>query len=150
MSRWGEFARIKDMDTTINYWAVLVSAVASMVVGSVWYGPLFGKLFMREMGMDKLSPEEREKMKKSMGRSYALQFVASLVMFFVLAWYVITSIHPGVWGGVANAFGLWLGFVVPLALGNAIWGGKMTLFWLSIGNMLVTLLIAGAIIGAWR
>lgn len=138
------------MSTQINFWAVLVSAIASMVIGSVWYGPLFGKMFMQAMGLDKLSPEEQTKMKNTMMRSYALQFLGSVVMFFVLAWYITTSIHAGIFGGVANAFGLWLGFVVPLALGNAVWGGKMKLFWLNIGNMLITLLVAGAIIGAWR
>ena len=138
------------MNTEINYWAVAVSAIASMVIGSIWYGPLFGKMFMQEMGMDKWTPEEQEKMKGTMMRSYALQFLGSVVMFFVLAWYITTSIHTGVYGGVANAFGLWLGFVVPLALGNAVWGGKFKLFWLSIGNMLITLLVAGAILGGWR
>ena len=102
------------------------------------------------MGMDTLTPEKQAEMKKSMTMSYVWQFIASLVMFFVLAWYITTSEHTGVYGGVANAFGLWLGFVVPLSLGNALWGGKMTIFWLTIGNMLITLLVAGAIIGAWR
>ena len=138
------------MNTTINYWAVLVAAISSMVIGSVWYGPLFGKTFMQAMGMDKWTPEEQTKMKKTMMTAYVLQFIGSLVMFFVLAWYIVTSVHTGVYGGVANAFGLWLGFVVPLALGNVLWGGEMTLFWLNIGNMFFTLLAAGAIIGAWR
>lgn len=136
--------------TTINIWAVVVSAIVSILVGSMWYGPLFGKMFMREMGMDQWSPEKRTAMTKSMNKAYAMQFVASLVMFFVLAWYVVTSPHTGVFGGVANGFGIWLGFVVPLALGNAVWGGNYKLFWLQIGNMFVTLLAAGAILGGWR
>ncbi len=134
----------------INYWAVLVSAIVSMIIGSIWYGPLFGKKFMEIMGMANCSPEERAKMQKSMTSSYILQFIGSLVMFFVLAWYITTSTHTGAGGGLANAFGLWLGFVVPLSLSNALWGGKMSLFWINIGCMLVTLLAAGAIIGAWR
>jgi len=134
----------------INYWAVLVSAVVSMIVGSIWYGPLFGKQFMKSKGFDKMTPEQSEKMKKSMGLTYFGQFVASLVMFFVLAWYVTTSVHGGAVGGMENAFGLWLGFVVPLAAGEALWGGKKDLFLISISNMLVTLLAAGAIIGSWR
>ena len=134
----------------INYWAVLTSAIVSMVIGSIWYGPLFGKMFMREMGMEQWSPEKQAVMKKQMAIKYLGQFVASLVMFFVLDWYIVTSIHMGVMGGLANAFGLWLGFVVPLAFGNALWGGKMSLFWLSIGNMFLTLLAAGAIMGAMR
>ena len=138
------------MSFTLNYWGILASAVVSMVVGSIWYGPLFGKTFRKEMGMDQWSAEKQEAEKKKMGMLYFGQFIASVVMFFVLDWYIVTSVHPGVYGGVANAFGLWLGFVVPLAFGNAIWGGKMKLFWLNIGSMLITMLISGAILGGWR
>ena len=134
----------------MNYWAILVSAIASMIIGSIWYGPLFGKKFMEAMGMNEWSAEKKAEMTKNMWISYAGQFVLSLIMFFVLSWYITTSIHTGIVGGMANAFGLWLGFVVPLAAGNVLWGGKKILFWLSIGNMLVTLLVAGAIIGGWQ
>ncbi len=134
----------------ISYGAVLVSAVASMVIGSVWYGPLFGKQYMVALGMDQWTPEKKEAMKKSMMLAYAGQFGASLLMFFVLAWYTGLSDHPGVLGGINNAFWVWIGFVVPLKLGDALWGGKMVLFWLGIGNMFLTLLAAGAIIGVWR
>lgn len=141
------------MDTsmvTINLLAVLISAIASLLVGSIWYGPMFGKLFMTEMGMNNWTPKKQESMKNKMILTYFLQFIASLVMFFVLDWYIVTSPHTGIYGGMANAFGLWLGFVVPLAGGNALWGGNYKLFWLSIGNMLITLLIAGAIMGVWN
>lgn len=138
------------MDTEINYWAVLVAAVASMVIGSIWYGPLFGKRFMKAMGMDKWTSEEQEKMKKTMILSYIGQFVGSCVMFFVLAWYIMISFPTGVYGGLTNAFVLWFGFVVPIKLADALWGGKMEMFWIGVGGMLVTLLTAGAIIGGWQ
>ncbi|OGI67608.1 hypothetical protein A2732_02310 [Candidatus Nomurabacteria bacterium RIFCSPHIGHO2_01_FULL_40_10] len=133
----------------INYLAVLVAAIASMVVGSVWYGPLFGKKFAQAMGMDKLSPEQQAEMKKGMTMTYLWQFVASLVMFYVLAWLMGALNQMSVVGGLTAAFWVWIGFVVPLKLSDAIWGGKMSLFWIDIGANLVTLLVAGAIIGAW-
>lgn len=148
----------------INFWAVLVSAVVSMIIGSIWYGPLFGKKFRVAMGMDKWTLEHQAKMKKNMGFSFALQFVASLVMFTVLAFFlalthVITD-FGSLGGDPSSLMGwqvglhagllLWFGFVVPVKLGDAIWGGNWTLFWLAIGNMLVTLVAAGVIIGAWR
>ena len=135
---------------SVNYWAILVCAIVSMVIGSIWYGPLFGKMFMKEMGMDQWTPEKQQAMKKSMGLSYALQFVASLVMFFVLSYLMRGLGQISVQGGIMVALWVWVGFVVPLALGNAIWGGKKTLFWLSIGNMLLTLVASGAIIGAMK
>jgi hypothetical protein len=135
---------------TINLWAVLASAVASMIVGSIWYGPLFGKLFMKEKGMDQWSKEKQAEMKKNMGLSYLAQFIASLVMFYVLAGVVVGFGKTSLLGGMLTGFILWIGFVVPLALGEAIWGGKKTLFLLSIGNMFVTLLVAGGILGLWQ
>lgn len=134
----------------INIWAVLVSAVASMVIGSVWYGPLFGPMFMEAMDMKKWTEGEREAMKKQMMATYLTQFIASIVMFYVLAKFIVDLDQMTVTGGLVTAFWAWLGFVVPVKLGDAIWGGKMTLFWIGIGNMLVTLLAAGAIIGAWN
>ena len=40
----------------VNYLAIIVSAVLMMVIGYVWYGPLFGKRWATLMG---LSPEAR-------------------------------------------------------------------------------------------
>src|SRR5438105_490242 len=117
------------MDSGINVWAVLVAAIVSMVIGSIWYGPLFGKKFMDAMGMNTWTKERQNEMRKKMVGAYILQLIGSFVMFFVLAWYIVTSVHTGVWGGIANALGLWIGFVVPIALSNALWGGKRTLFW---------------------
>ena len=135
---------------TINLWAVLVSGLASMVIGSIWYGPLYGKKYMSAVGMDAWSPEKREAMRKSMGPSYAGQFVASLLSFFVLAWLMGALNMQSVLGGIETGFGIWLGFIVPLKLGDTLWGGNKTLFWLSIGGNLITLLAVGAIIGAWK
>lgn len=134
----------------INYMAVLASAIASMIIGGIWYGPLFGKKFMQETGMDQWTPEKQAEMKKTMGFSYALQFMASVVMFYVLSWIVNIATEMTLIESVFAAFMVWIGFVVPLKLSDAIWGGSKTLFWLNIGNMLVTLLVAGAIIGAWK
>jgi len=133
----------------VNLWAVLAAAIASMVIGSIWYGPLFGKMFMKEMGMDKWSKEKQDAMKKKMGLSYAAQFIASLVMFYVLAGLIVGFGHATLAGGAMTGFILWIRFVVPLAVGDAVWGGNMKLFWLKIAHMLVTLLAAGAILGYW-
>lgn len=133
----------------VNYWAVLASAVASMVIGSIWYGPLFGKLFMRETGMDKMSKEKMAAAKKTMWVSYLAQFIASLVMFYGVAVLVSSFNQMSLRGGIITGFLVWLGFVVPVKIGDVAWGGKMSLFWLNIGNMLITLLAVGAIIGAW-
>lgn len=135
----------------INLWAVLVAAIASMGIGSLWYGPLFGKPFSHAIGMDEWSKERREAEMKKMPQTYIAQFIASLVMFVVLALVtegLFDALTP--MNGMKAALIAWIGFVVPIKLGDALWGGKMSLFWIGIGNMLATLVAAGAIIGAWR
>jgi hypothetical protein len=134
----------------VSLWSVIVSAIASMAIGSLWYGPLFGKYFMKETGMDAWSKEKQASTKKTMWMSYIGQLIASLVMFYVLAGIVAGFGHTTVAGGLLTGIIVWFGIVVPVKLGDILWGGNKTLFWLSIGNMFVTLLTAGAIIGAWN
>ncbi|MDR3642508.1 MAG: DUF1761 domain-containing protein [Candidatus Doudnabacteria bacterium] len=139
------------MNIIVNLWAVVACAVASMIIGSIWYGPLFGKMYMTAMGMDQWTPEKKAAMQKKMVWSYIGQFVASLVMFYILGTFIVWSAPQlNVSFAMGTSFFMWLGFVVPMAFGNTLWGGKMINFWLTIGNMLITLLVAGAIIGAWK
>ncbi|HYV33719.1 MAG TPA: DUF1761 domain-containing protein [Candidatus Limnocylindria bacterium] len=131
---------------TVNIWAVLASAVASMVIGSIWFGPLFGKKYMSLMGMDQWSPEKQAEMKKGMTMTYVWQFVASVVMFYVFAW-LMGALHAATaMDGIQTAFWVWLGFIVPLKLGDSLWGGKMAMFWLGIGNSILTLAAGGILI----
>lgn len=133
--------------TTTLLWGVLLSAIVSMIIGSLWYSTLFSKPFERAMGWDNKSKAERKQMQKGMMWSYLGQFFASLVMFYVLARFMNATglITPA--GGAVVAFWAWLGFVLPLKLGDALWGGKMTLFWLGIGNTFITLVAGGALLG---
>jgi len=138
------------MDFTINFWAVIVSAIVNMIIGSLWFGPLFGKKFMEVMGFEKLSEEERKNMQKGMYRTYLAQFIACLVMFYALAWFMAAVGWAGAGNGALLGFIVWIGFFVPFKLGEELWGGKMALFWIGAPYMLVTLLAAGAIIGGWQ
>jgi len=69
----------------VNLWAVLGSAVATMVIGFLWYSPaLFGKPWMLAMGYD---PEDKAKiaeMQKTAGPKYGIAFLASLLSAFML------------------------------------------------------------------
>ena len=39
------------MSVSINYLAVLVAGFIPMILGSIWYGPLFGKKWIELMGL---------------------------------------------------------------------------------------------------
>ena len=37
--------------STINHLAVITAAICSFVLGGIWYGPLFGRAWMKEVGV---------------------------------------------------------------------------------------------------
>jgi len=136
-------------DITINYMAVLVAAVVNMVIGYLWYGPVFGKRWQKLMGF---THEQLEAMrKKSMGTSYALLFVVSVVMAYVLAYFLGATGAYDTFGAVQLAFWIWLGFIATVMLGTVLWEGKSwQLYMLNVSYYLVTLAAMAKILVWWR
>ncbi len=139
------------VNVDINYWAVLLAAVANMALGFLWYGPLFGKQWMSLMGMPK---DKMSSMKSGMSKAYALAFVGSLVMAYTLAHSLIFAssylLVSGLGAGLMAGFWSWLGFIAPVTLGTVLWEGKPWKLWFLLnGYYLVTLLVMGSILALW-
>lgn len=105
----------------LNYLAILVATVAQFVVGAVWYSALFGKLWGKIHGFDKLPKDVQQKMMKEMGPFYGLQAIVTLITSIVLA--LILTDAPQDWNAFLIAFLVWLGFVVPTQVSAVIFGG---------------------------
>ncbi|HWR71798.1 MAG TPA: DUF1761 domain-containing protein [Nitrospirota bacterium] len=137
----------------INYLAVVAAAIASMVIGFVWYGPLFGKTWMKLSGT---TPVKMDTAKApGMGKTYVLAFVGSLVMSYVLAHSLVFAAAyygmGGVSAGLMSGFWNWLGFIAPVTLAAVLWESKPWKLWvLTNGYYLVTLLVMGTILSAWK
>lgn len=138
-----------------NYLAVFVCLVEAIILGSVWYGPLFGTQWMKLMGW---GPEVMEKMKKEgqakMMQSYGIMAVGSLIMAYVLSHAVVFASNymqvSGIVGGLETGFASWIGFIAPATMGGVLWEGKPWKWWFILaGYYLVNLLLMGLILGAW-
>lgn len=139
----------------ISFLAVLVCAIVSMIVGSIWYGPLFGKAWMEIVGMDESmmnDPVKKKEMQKRMMPVYALQFVISIIQIWVLGHYI------ALWEGVSGAvrvLPIIIGFIAPTLAMSLMWSSmKRELAWKSFfvqtGYYLVTFVIYGLILVAWN
>lgn len=84
----------------LNYLAIIVAIILQFVCGAVWYGPLFGKLWGKIHGFDKLPKDIQEKMVKGMAPFYVLQLLVTVVTTFVFA--LLLNGFPQSW----NIFGL--------------------------------------------
>lgn len=65
----------------LNWWAILVATLSSFVLGGLWYGPLFGKRWLRALGKSEydLTPS---------AIPFVIAFVTSFITCFAIAWLV--------------------------------------------------------------
>ncbi len=137
------------MIESVNLLPVITATIASIIIGFLWYGPLFGKAWAKEMGWSDADMEAKKK-EGNMGKSYGIMTAGSLVIAFVLAQFIVSTSSIGAWDGAMVGFWAWLGFAVPLMLSSVLWEGKSwKLYQINIGYQLVTWFVMGAILGAW-
>jgi hypothetical protein len=132
----------------INYWAVVLAMVASMVVGMIWYAkPVFGAKWMKLVGLND------EKAKKGSGRAIAMTIVVSLLTAYVLAHVTYLShafYTSNSWmsSALLTAFWVWLGFVFTrIVTHDAFEQRPMSLTAMNIFHELVTFMAMGLVIG---
>ena len=134
----------------INLLAVVWCAVIAMIVGALWYGPLFGKKWMQVISGNHHDAEARKKMQRDALPLYALQFVLVLYQVFIL-----TDMTAGFGqAGIFNAFITWSAFIMPTIAATAMWNNDsrkiaLTRFLIQSGYQLVIFIIFGAILGFW-
>ncbi|MBI2451491.1 DUF1761 domain-containing protein [Candidatus Pacearchaeota archaeon] len=136
-------------DVQVNYLAILVSAIASFVLGWIWYGPLFGKTWMKESGITRQQIAQAKK--KGMTAQFSVAFISSLVMAFILAHFVKYASTANYTEAISLVFWLWLGFIATIMLGSILWEGKsFKLYLINTLYHLVSLAIMAMILTAWQ
>ncbi len=114
---------------------VLGAAVASFLLGWLWYSKvLFGNIWMRESGV---TPTDEDR--KKMGQTMGLGFLADIVKAFFLLFLSANFAEGG--HQFLVAFVIWIGFLLPLVLSSKLYEKRSwTLFIITGGYQLVSLL----------
>ncbi|MCE9500638.1 MAG: DUF1761 domain-containing protein [Leptospira sp.] len=142
----------------INYLAIFASMVVSIIIGFLWYGPLFGKPWAKEMNM----PADMKPTAKDTVKLMTLMIIGTFLTGWVLAhnsavWYYlaqntmppekITPLSMGLSAGIFT----WLGFYLPQSFGTVLWDGKSwKLLGINTSCSLITLISTGLILSYWR
>jgi len=136
---------------SLNWLAILVAGISTMVVGFLWYSPLlFAKAWMREMGYDPNDKARMEEMKKSAGPAYGGSFLASLLSAFTLALILHGLRAEDLHTGLMLGFHVWLGFVATVQFTGALFAKQsMKLFAINAGYQLVCYLVMAVILTVW-
>jgi hypothetical protein len=138
--------------SAINWLAVIVCVVVSMISGSIWYNPkTFFPIWWKGIGKT-----GEPGMQGNMGMTWGLTILSSFVQALAMA-FMVNAMGSLMTGGVSAATGamtgfmLWFGFIAPTYLVNKLFAGHgLTVWAIEIGNHLVNFVLFGAILGAWR
>jgi len=101
--------------------ATLVATLASFFLGGIWYGPLFGKAWMEENGIDAAKLEE---MKKTFNpaKTYGLTFVLSAIAAYVFGMFL--GPKPGIAMATGAGFAAGLAWVMSSFATTYLWESR--------------------------
>jgi hypothetical protein len=129
--------------SALNWFAIVVAALAGFPLGMVWYGPLFGKGWMAETGVTEAQARAANPVKR-----YGVVLLLNLIAATSLAMFI---------GGGDWRFGLFAGFMtgltfIAVALGvTYLFEFRSVKLWLiNSGYQTVFFTVMGLIIGAWH
>lgn len=133
-------------EVNINYLAILVCGILSMVVGAMWYGPIFGKLWMKQYNYT----EEDLSKDFNPAKTYGFAFLGHIVMALVLAYLISLTNASTLLDGIRVSLSAWLGFIAATMFVNKLFARKsFTLFFIDSGYQLVNMILFGIILVIW-
>lgn len=135
------------MDVEVNYLAVVLAMLSSLVVGSIWYARnVFGNSWIKlaRIKIDKDGPSPM--------KPIVITVVVSLITAYVLAHVAyLSNKHFGnsfLQDSLTTAFWLWLGFTAARFITHDAFEGRPSqLTLINLGNEFTTIMLMGLIIG---
>ena len=137
-------------DMHINMTAVLLAVVANFILGFIWYTPLFGKAWAKEMGF----PSDFKATGGEMAKGMVFMVVGNFFLAYVFAHNISAwSYVPGskemsaISNVMSSVIFTWLGFYLPVDIGIVTWEKKSwKLFGINTGYHFMMLLVASLIL----
>ena len=133
----------------INYWAVILATLSTMIVGSIWYTPkVFGNYWMKAAGV---TPSG--KASDAVG-----PILTTVVVSFITSWilagtvFIVWKFYDGSFlaNAVITGILLWAGFTAARFITHDAFDKRPSgLTVLNIAHELVTIVIMSLIIGVW-
>ncbi len=132
---------------SINWIAWIIGAVVFMVLGFLWYGPLFGKPWMAIM---ERTGRKREQMRASPGM-YVVTVICALVASYVLALLIRKWGVRVWWKGMLYGGIIWVGVGASAMLTNSVFENRPKSLWLLFSlYQLVVYAGMGVVFAVWR
>lgn len=132
--------------SSVNWIAVILAAIATFVIGGLWYSPLlFAKAWMKENGFSDEDLKSGTSPALIFGGSFVLELIAALALGLVLG-PEATARSGAIAGALIGA--AWV--ATSIGVLYLFERKSVRLFLINAGYFVVSFLVMGLIIGAWR
>lgn len=131
----------------INHLAVLTGIVLQFVIGFLWYGPFFGDAWMNMVGLDLATIEANP----AGAGEWITNAVSAVASVYLLAWLFVKLKVNTLLKGLF--YGFLIGFVFVFLSVKTTGAFNKDPYWLAFitgGFTTVGLMVAGAVLGAWK
>ncbi len=131
----------------MNIFAILVSAAVYFILGFLWHGPLFGKVWMKLANVTPTGNEKLSDMYGQMFSNYVVNVITAVVILFLFGMIGVDTWLEG-WKVVSLLF---LGLVLTGSSMEVIWMKKSFKLWLfELSSSFVGLSAVGIILAVWK
>jgi hypothetical protein len=129
--------------TNINWLSIIVAGVSAFLIGGIWYGPLFGRAWMKEFGFTEEDLKQRN-IPKTFGLSLVLALFAAINLDMFIG--AEASLSFGAMAGLLAGIGWVATFMGIIYLFEM---RSLAAFLINAGYCVIALTTMGAILGAW-
>lgn len=131
----------------LNYWAILVAWIFTIVLGSFWYSPAgFGKLWTKLSGVDIMKLPQNEA-NRAIGAVVVSSLLQAFALAIVLQWINPANIAEGLIAGLL----IWFGFITLTTVGTTLYQRRgLRFIWLNSSFFLIVLVVNSILLTVWR
>lgn len=140
------------IEFNVSLWPIFGAALANLVLGALWYGPMFGKQWRRAAKLTKEEVETEEKKEGGKVKMYLKMFIGDFIMAYILAIIIVSMNISTFLAGAMIGFLIWFGFLLPISVNKLMWHkDKASIEGLKIhtGYHLAVFVIVGALLAIW-
>jgi hypothetical protein len=128
----------------VNLLAVMISTLACMMLGMLWYGPFFGQSWMKLHGI------KMDKNMKGPGMCMLYGLINTFVMACGVALLLAISNPTSLQQALLYTAAIWIGFTATMKASDSIWARKpWRLFWIDVGYSFFAVLAVVLILMNW-
>lgn len=136
------------MDVNVNWIAIVLAAISTMIVGSIWYGPAFGKLWIKLAKVKRDPNFTSNKAAVMYFKAFLSSFVTAVILAYAISVTHLASSNSYFVNAVSTGILLWAGFTASrIFMHDLFEGRRQKLTALNVMHELVTIVVMSVIIG---